>query len=255
MAIEVDGGGDVEGRLLAAFDLEGGDVGAAELREEVGCGQILHGHEVGVAAAALAVADVEASPADVGAGAAVSGGATEGGGEAAEAAVGVAEGAVDEDLGLDAGQVGDACDFGDGEFACEDDARESETPCGLGAMGVMDGELGAGVELEVGEVFADELEDAPVLDDEGVDVEFAEFLEEFEEARLFVLAEEGVDGDVDFSRASGVVVCQSEEGTEFLGGEVAGVGSCGEVLESEVDGVGAVLEGGDGGFEGACRCE
>jgi len=250
VAVVVDGGGDVEGGLFAAFDLEGGDAGGKEVGEGGAGGEVLHGEEEaggGAGRRGVGVVGGEGVAAGVGAGAAVAGAGAEEGGVEAEAGVGVAEGAVDEAFGLGGKGGGDGAELVDGQFAGEGDAPEAEAGGGAGAFEVVERHLRGGVQAQAREEAPCDGGDAEVLDDDGVDVAALAEGERADEGFQFVVAEEGVEGDVDAAGA-GQGMGVGDDLLELLGRKVDGLGARGELRQAGVDGVGAVVEGGEGGI-------
>ena len=129
----------------------------------------------------------------------------------------------------------------------------------LGAGAVVDGQLRAGVQFQLGKVLADDVIDAQVLNDEGIDADVGEGGERLDQFGQFIVADERVEGDEDAPpRRQGVGV--GDDLGQFLEGEVLGLGAGGELFQSQIDGVGAVMkrsEGGVGppaGLSSSARC-
>ena len=114
----------------------------------------------------------------------------------------------------------------------------------------MDEKLGAGVEAEGGCDVAGEGGDGEVLDDGAVGTGLGDEAEGVCGAGEVVVAQEGVQGDID-GAARRERVGVGADGAELVGGEIHGLGARGEGLKAEVDGVGAEGEGGACGVERA----
>src|SRR5204863_5871160 len=129
------------------------------------------------------------------------------------------------------------------QLAGEDDAREAEAVQGGGAGAVVDRQLRAGVQFQRREVAAHQVINAQVLDDEGVHADVGEVGDVVHQFGQFVLANEGVDGDEDAAARLQAVGVGGDLG-DLVQGEVLGLGAGGEFFQAQVDGVGAVVEGG-----------
>ena len=242
-AVVVRDGGDVEGALHAPFDLEAGDAHGVEGAHRFAEGEVLHREGEAVLAGA---GERVAVAAGVGAAAAVAAAAVADGGHEAEAAVAVAEGAVDEDLDGDAGG-GDDADFIEGQFAREGDLAEAPALRGPGAFEVVEGHLGAGVQGQVRGDRPGEARHAEVLDDEGVRAAFGCRADGVRELRDLGLGHQRVERDEDLA-PSRLDVREVNEFSQFVCGEIDGLGARGEGSESAVDGVRAMAEGRMSGF-------
>ena len=191
--------------------------------------------------------------AGLGALAAVGGAAAEGFGCEALAGVGDAECAVDEHFqrgvrgnGEGGRAEGVAIFFisATDKFAGEDHALDAELLDELNAFGFGEGHLRGAVDVEGGGERVDEFGDAEVLDDDGIDARGGDGFDVFDRGFEFVGEDEGVESEEAFD-VVGVEVIH-DPGKFFereVGGAVAGV----ELIEAEVDGIGAV---GDGGAHG-----
>ncbi len=150
LAVVVDGGGDIERRLLAALDLERGHAGLRKVVDGRAAGEILHGEDKAGADGCRAgrAGGAEGIAAGIGAGAAVSGAVAQERGVEAEARIGVAQRAMQEDLDFAGGLPGDGADFVEREFAGEGDAPEAEARGGADAFEIVDRHLRGGVEAQ-----------------------------------------------------------------------------------------------------------
>ena len=193
--------------LEAALDLEGPDAGVEHLAEVRGLVEIAHGEEVAVLRERSAVLLIEAlpHPAELRALAAVRAPSRKRGGEVAPAAHPDAERAVHE--GLETDERGGRPDFPDlrkGELAGKDGLREAEVLQELHLLrsGVV--LLRARVELNRREMA---LEEAHVLDDEGVGAGLVKVVREPLRLAELVIREDGVERHVDlrpeYMRAGG----------------------------------------------------
>ena len=146
---------------------------------------------------------------------------------------------MDEALEFDVGFGGDGLDLGEREFAGEGDAMGAEAGGETGSASIGDAHLSARVDLKIGGDLADEGEDGEILDDDGVGSGFGDGGDAPGGFGEFVIEDEGIEGD-EAADAAGV------EGPEDFGefGELeADLGAGGEVLEAEVDGIGAGFDG------------
>ncbi len=157
---------------------------------------------------------------------------------------------MDEHLRLDARRRGDVVDLLEGQLAGQHHPLEAEVAEGLGPGPVVYRQLRAGVQFQAREVRPGNAEDAEVLQDDGVDAEGVQAGQVLDQLGQFVLADHRVDGDEDAAARRQAVGVGDGLG-QLVGGEVLGLGAGGELLEAEVDGVGAEVEGGEGGVRAA----
>ena len=258
LAVDAGEVGDVLGALEPALDLERGDAEAHQVGQDVEAGEVLRAEEVAAAAEVdlPAVGDeVVGHAAGLGAFAAVGGAAAERLGGEALAGVGDAERAVDEDLELDGGggdrravgrgllgELGlEFADLGEGVLAGEDDEAGAEIAGEADAGGAGDRHLRRDVDRQVRREGANQSAEADILHDHGVDPggdEGADVVGGFGD---LVGEDEDVEGDV---AAHAAPVEEAHELRKVGGGEVVRAHPGVEALKAEVDGVGAVLDGG-----------
>jgi hypothetical protein len=245
-AVDLGDGGDVFGGFEAAFDFEGADAEFDEAGDFFDGGEVLGGEEVAF------VAEVDEGTVDdhlighatgLGALATVGAASAEGFGGEALAGVGDAEGAVDEDFQGEFGMVVglEAFEFAEGEFAGEDGLVDVEALGEFESLRGGDGHLGGRVEAEAGGDAFDKFGEAEVLDDDGVDAGVFEVAELGFGVGEFGGEDEGVEGDVTFDA---VGVEEGHQAGEVFFGEVVGAEAGVEAGHAEVDGVGAVGDGG-----------
>ena len=273
LAVNVHCSGDVERRLLAAFDFKRRDAGFDQIGDQPARGEVLHReHQAAgfrhrptmvvittiVPAAGVFVIMVvittivgsgrrpEGVAAGIGAGAAVAGASAQERGVEAQAGIGVAQRAVQEGFEFDGGVAGDGAEFRQGEFAGEGDAGEAEAGGGADAFEVVEGHLGGGVQAQGGEMAAGEAGHAEILHDDGVGAAVGAAGEGAEEVGQFGVAQEGVERDV-HAAGAGPGVGERDDFLEVAGGEVDGFGAGGEAGQAGIDRVGAEGEGGVGG--------
>ncbi len=132
-------------------------------------------------------------------------------------------------------------------FAGQHDAGEAEPAQGVRPGPVVDGQLGAGVQLQFGEVLAGDAVDAQVLEDNGIDADIADGGEVLDQFGQLFLLDQRVDGHED-SPARLETVGVGHHLGQLVERKVLGLGTGGELLEAQVDGVGPVMEGGEGCF-------
>ena len=155
--------------------------------------------------------------------------------EVALAAVAHAEGAVDEGLELEAGGLADGAHLVERGLAGKDDATEAYRLHELDAFhsGVVT--LGAGVKLDGRQVA---LEEAEVLQDEGVDTGVVELAYHGDCGLQFVVEKQRVDSGVD---AGAVEVGIAHQGVDV--GKTVGGGGTGAVGRGpDIKRVGAVVD-------------
>ena len=134
------------------------------------------------------------------------------------AGVGDAERAVDERLHLRLGAVADGGDLAHAQLATDDDALASELAREFGALGGGDGHLGGTVDGEVGRDAADELDEADVLDDDGVDASLGDGADERLSLGELLVEDEDVHGD---EAADAALVEEGDDVGELLDVELA----------------------------------
>jgi hypothetical protein len=254
LAIDARDAGDVFGGFEAALDFEGGDAGADEIGQDIEAGEVLRAKEVAAVTEInfLAVGDeIVREAASLGAFAAVGGAAAEGFAGEALARVGDAEGAVDKDLerqrrrgGLGLGCL-DGLDLGDGIFAGEDDELRAEIAGEADAGGAGDRELRRGVDRKIGRERADESADPDVLDDGGIDTGGDDGAQVRFGVGQLGGEYERVERDV---AADAAMVEKLHERGQIGLREIFRAHAGVETLEAEVDGIGAVFDGGAGAF-------
>lgn len=171
--------------------------------------------------------------------------AAEGFGGEALAGVGDAESAVDEDFEGEFGMVVglEAFEFAEGEFAGEDGLVDAEAFGEFQSLRGGDGHLGGGVEAEARGGFFYQLSKAKVLDDDGVNAGVFEVAELGFGVGEFGGEDEGVEGDVTFDA---VRVEECHQAGQVFFGEVIGAQAGVEAGHAEINGVGAVGDGGTG---------
>ena len=104
---------------------------------------------------------------------------------------------MDEHFRLDAAGRRHVADFLERQLAGQDDASEAE-PCQRLRPGpVVNGQLRAGVQFQLREVRAEDVVNAEVLENDGIDADVREGGEGFDEFGQFILTNESVDGDED----------------------------------------------------------
>lgn len=108
-----------------------------------------------------------------------------------------AEGAMDEDLGLEIGRLGDRLELLEGELASHHGAFEAPARKEIRRLGGGDVHLGRGVETQPREVPVRELGDAEILDDHAVGTDPVQILEKLVHAIGLALLEDRIDGDID----------------------------------------------------------
>ena len=86
--------------------------------------------------------------------------------------------------------------------------------------------------------------DAQILHDERIDADVVQGGEGLDQLGQLVLADQRVDGDED-AAARLQAVGVGGDLVDFVEREVLGLGAGGELLEAEVDGVGAEVKGGE----------
>ncbi len=156
---------------------------------------------------------------------------------------------MDEDFDFSAWDSGELFDFRDGQFAGSNDALDIHLQGLADAGRVVDCHLGAGVQLEFREVLFDDCKQSQVLDDEGVDFEVAQLRQQGDKAGQFLFLNQGVDRHIDFSTPFLVVVGDANEDSQVVEAEVISISAGGEVMHTKIDGIGAIMKGGDAGFE------
>src|SRR5207302_1032376 len=72
----------------------------------------------------------------------------------------------------------------------------------------------------------------------------------FDQLRQLILTNKSVDGDEDAARGREAVGVGRDLGA-LVNGEILGLGARRELLQSEINGVGAVVKGGEGGVRAA----
>ena len=229
----------VVGRLHAALDLERAHAGVHEGGHAAGRAGVLGAQRPRAArradVGALLVHQLVEQAAGLGTQAAVGAAAARHARHEADARIAEAQGAVAEDLELDA-LFGDAGNLWQGKLAGERDAVRALLAGPGRTARVMDVGLGGDVELELGPGLVDELEQAPVLDDEGVGATHARLAHEGEGASQLVVTHHDVEGHVD---ARSREVRRTAGLLERVEVEVAGIAARVEVVaHAAVDGVG-----------------
>ena len=149
---------------------------------------------------------------------------------------------MDEDFELGFDFAANGADLVKGEFTGKDDAGEAEAVEEADAFEVVVVHLGAGMEAYGGKV---EAEDAHVLDDESIDAYTGEFTDEAFGFRKFVVVEYGVEGDEYAAVVTVGVFDETGDVGDAVGSSTAGT----EGRRTDVDGVGAVVNGGNGNGE------
>ena len=167
----------------------------------------------------------------------------------AQAAEAIAEGSVDEDFELYV-RAGfpDTPDFLDGQLPAEHHLLEAETLHFPHSFDRVDGELGGGVQLEVGEVPSAETCKSEILDDDAVAADERSLLEQVVGVLDIIILQQGVQGDDDLLP---VLASVGGDPSEFIEGEVLRFLAGGETGESEINGVCAAFERGKAGLHAA----
>jgi len=204
----------------------------------VGGGEVAQREEVLVFAEGVAVGveEVVGGAAGLRAGTPIAAAAGEILAEVALAAVADAEGSVDKGFELDGGVAAEVLHLLERGFAGQDDATEANA---FEELDALEGEivgLGAGVEFDGREVA---LQQAEVLDDGGIDSGFVELMEEAHGIVYLIVEQECVDGGEDACMVDVGVAGQTLDVGEGVAGGFAGTESWG----TDVDGVGAVVDG------------
>src|SRR5262249_10924734 len=150
------------------------------------------------------------------------------------------------------GKVGgaDFFDLGNGTFAGEDGQVTAKFAGESHAGRAGDGHLRGGVNGEIRRELPDEATNADVLHDGGVHAGGNDGAEVVFGVGQFVLENEGVESDVATNAA---LMEEFHELREVTHGEVVGAHPGVEFFKAEVDGVGAVFDGGVGAFPIAGR--
>ena len=243
--LAIGGGGqrDIIGVLVAALDLERGDADLHDLghlvqrvevarREQVArvaqrLQAVVHDQLVGQAAGLRALAAVGAAPAPRLRREALAG-------------VGDAERAVHEHLQLASRSGCGWRDVVERQLAGQHHAAHAELLRQVDALGAGDAHLRAAVDLEIGRDLPGKLRDGQVLHDDGVGAGFGDGAQEPGGFGQLMVEDQRVEGDIALDAAA---VQRAQRVGQFGQGE-ADLGAGGEVLEAEVDGVGAGLDGG-----------
>ena len=229
----------VVGRLHAALDLERAHAGGHERTHVGGGAGVLGAERAGTAGCpdgeAVLVHEVVGQAARLGAEAAVGAAAAGHARHEAHARVAEAERAVAKDLKLNA-LLGDAPDLRERELARERHAVRPLLAAPRDAAGVVDVGLRRDVQLKLGPQAMDLVEEAPVLDDEGVRAADGRRAHERERAGHLSLLDHDVDGHVDARPGQ---VRLTARRLERVIGEVVGAAAGVEVVaDAAVDGVG-----------------
>ena len=245
--------------LVPALDLEAGDAGVDQ-RPQVGAlvvvleaqhmlvvgddaaGRI--GHGVGQAAFLAAIAAVGTAP-----GVRMA--------DEALAGIGDAQRAMDEELQRGVFNLRtDGVDLPDVQLTCQHHLAEAHVLQEARLLGRADVGLGAGMQLDGRQVLQQQ---AHVLHDQRVGARFVQPPYQAAGRLQFVVAQDGVEGDED----AGVEPVRMGAQAGDVGHGVAGVRPGAEIRPADVDGVGAVGDGGDADvgvprwrqqFDGALSC-
>jgi hypothetical protein len=241
---------DVGHVLVAAFDLEAADARVGQGADVGALVVVLHGQQVLVAGhqVAVLVRQVVGQAAGLGALAAVGAAPGVGVADVALPREGHAQGAVDEELQGAVGGGGHLFDLAEGHLPRQHDLRKAHVLQEARLFGVADVGLGAGVELDGGQV---EFKQAHVLDDQGVGAGFVELADQGGGAVELGIVEDGVAGDEDPRPEAMGMACQALD----VGHRVLGIGPRAEGRASDVDGVGAVIDRLDADVRSAGRGE
>ena len=138
---------------------------------------------------------------------------------------------MDEDLGLDAGSLGDVANFFERKLSRQDDALEAQPGQNLRACSIVDGHLRAAVQLQLGKVTADGAENAQVLEDNGIDAHILQRGQGLDQLGQFILANERVDRDEN-PAARRQAMSVSRDLVNFIQREVFRLGPRGEFLQT-----------------------
>lgn len=120
------------------------------------------------------------------------------------------------------------------------------------AIEIGDGHLGASVKCELGQMGSGQVDEAQVLDDDGVDASVIEIRQVLQGGFQFVVGDESVDGDVDLA------VMQVEKVgdlPDLLQVEVRRGLPGAELFSAKIDGIGPGGNGGEERVPAACGSE
>jgi hypothetical protein len=109
----------------------------------------------------------------------------------------------------------------------------------------MNSQLGAGMQVQLWEIFSDQMGHAHILNNHAVGVEITDQRQTFERIVQVALLDERIEGD---ENAAAEVVGIADHLIECFFGKVAGFRPGGKAGESGIDRVGSVGQCGPGGF-------
>ena len=251
LAVSLGDRRDVLGFLLAALDLEAADPGVRDLLKVIVGAEVLGGDEVAAVEflAVRGVGEHVVLAARLRARAAVRAALGDHPRHVALAGVGDAERAVHEGFEAEPGYGrADRADVVERVLACEHHALDAQLLQEHRAARVVDRHLRGAVDLEAGIDALDEANEPDVLNDGRVDAAIDAGAEVRERVLQFTRLEEDVEREVDACAVSvGDEAGLFELVERKLRALVAGV----ELLDTEVNGVGSVRDGGADGVEGA----
>ena len=229
-------GGDVFRTLQPALDLEAVDAGLAQIVQRAERAEILRREQI-----AVRVLHPVAHPARLSAAAAVSAAPADHSRKQALPRAGDAQRAVDKRFQFDS-QPRARLNLGNGHLAGEHGAGEAVSRQKLDAGAVVRGHLRAGVQREPRRDRAHRARDAEVLNEHGVRAGGGDRFDGAAQGGQLVLADHRVQRDVDAHAARMAIANRVRQ---LTGRKVAGAVPGVEVAHAEVDGVRAVLHGGD----------
>ena len=229
-------GGDVFGALQPALDLEAVDAGLAQIVQRAERAEILRREQI-----AVRVLHPVAHPARLSAAAAVSATPADHSRKQALPRAGHAQRAVDKRFQFDS-RIRARLNLGQGHLAGEHGAGEAVSRQKFHTGAVVRGHLRAGVQREPRRDGAHRARDAEVLNERGVRAGGGDRFDGAAQGGELVLADHRVQRDVDAHAARMAIANRLRQ---LIGRKVAGAVPGIEIAHAEVDGVRAVLHGGD----------
>ena len=241
--------GDVLRPLHAAFDLQASHPHVLQILKLPGQGHVLQGEGV---AGLLVPRPAEGQTAGLGAQAPVAAAAPQDGGQEALAAVAHAQGPVDKGLQLHGRGLAQGLDGGLGQLPGEDHPGHAQVSAGLHAVQVVDGHLGGGVDVHIGDGLPEKSGHAQVLDQDGVDADLRGKGGGLRRQGQFSVGQEGVQGQVDLGPP---LMAVGNGLAQLLLGEVLGVAPGVEGAVAQIDGIRPGLDRCGQRLGGTGRCE
>ena len=231
--------------LHAALQLQTGNAHGGHVLQLTGQAAVLQAQ--GILFSRLAVHTV-GQAAGLGAAAPVTGASSDQGAHGALAGIAHTKGAVDKDLDFCGAVFDDGFGVLPGAFPGDDHPL---APIRGGLAGAAAGEyahLGAGVEGEVGKGFAQQVEKAPILDQNGVDAQLTGLGGGFRGLGKLPVRDQSVQGE-EYPHPTGMTIAQRLP--ELLVGEILGAASGIKFTPAQIYRVGSVLNGSPKGLRGS----